>query len=51
MVMMVVAMGQRSHREFDIRVVEIWLSIGCYDENGARFQNRREGKKDQLSFW
>jgi len=29
MVMMVMAMGQRSHREHDIRVVEIWLSICC----------------------
>jgi hypothetical protein len=29
MVMMVMAMGQRSHREHDIRAVEIWLSICC----------------------
>jgi len=49
-VMMVMAMGQRSHREHDIRAVEIWLSTGWSDENRARFQNSCEGKKARLSF-
>jgi hypothetical protein len=50
MMVMVMAMGQRSHREHDIRIVEIWLSIGWSDENRTRFQNSREGKKARLSF-
>src|ERR1700687_1499383 len=45
MVMMVVAMGQRSHREHDIRAVEIWLSIGCYDENRPDFKTGLKGKR------
>jgi hypothetical protein len=47
---MVVAMGQRSHREQDIRAVEIWLSICCYDEDRDRYQNSRERKNARLSF-
>jgi hypothetical protein len=45
MVMMVMAMGQRSHREHDIRAVEIWLSIGCYDENRPDFKIGLKGKR------
>src|ERR1700694_2662842 len=45
MVMMVVAMGQRSHREHDNRVVEMWLSIRCYDENRPDFKTGLKGKR------
>src|SRR5260370_42240782 len=59
MVMMVMAMGQRSHREHDIRAVEMWLSIYCWvrvlerpskSPRRLNFTNRREGKKAWLSF-
>src|SRR6266853_4851373 len=45
MVMMVTATGQRSHREHDIRAVEIWLSNGCYDENRPDFKMAVKGKR------
>jgi len=45
MVMMVMAMGQGSHREYDVRAGEIWLSIACYDENRPDFKISLKGKR------
>jgi hypothetical protein len=45
MVMMVMAMGQRSHREHDIRAGALWLSIAWYDENRPDFTISLKGKR------